>query len=656
MDTAQALLQSLHDGQVVGPDHHRFKLAGSAKPHPLGQLWQAEDLSATSSTQVTLFFIDPPLIKHKGLLDNLKKQLLAAKSISHRHIAHCYGYFVEKRSLLFFAVEALDGLTLDELITHKQTTKLTAKQLRGLLMQSAAASDAFAKAIRRPHGALAPDLLFINKSTGVKLLPIEPRSLLAETTFTLTPPFQFPAYQSPEAYHPNPLASTADTYAMAAIIYSCLNAKPAFALEDTEALRVRRELKAPNGITKDQWSILQSAFATTPEERPSSPSALVKALFSDTPEEESTTAPTISPENDEHEAPLPSSKSTSDAEPPRSSSFSTAWLKPVLIFTVGFALGCFLSLLWLQVQQQQMADGLNAWKTQAQELRTANEALNEQLNTLLEQQANIQANSQANVQAESREEAPLQDNFEVFRDALTSGGYGPDMLTLPAGQYRMGDLNRLGDDNEKPVQTIQIARPFALSRFEVSFAEYDRFADASGRKKPDDNGWGRGNQPVVNVSWNDAQAYVQWLREQTGQPYRLPSEAEWEYAARAGSDSAYWWGNELSDGRAVCDECGSQWDGKQPAPIGSLPANPWGLYDMNGNVDEWVADCYADNYEGYPANGAARQSPRCDYRSMRGGSWFDIGRVIRSASRYRHPPDTSRNTWGFRIALDIKES
>lgn len=648
MDTAQALLQSLHEGQVVGPEHHRFKLTGSAKPHPLGQFWQAEDLSAPSSTQVSLFFVDPPLVKHKRLLDNLKKQLLAAKSIKHRHIAHCYGYFVEKRSLLFFAVEALDGLTLEELIAQKQTAKLTAKQLRGLLMQSAAACDAFAKAIRRPHSALAPDLFFINKATGVKLLPIEPRSLLAETTFNLTPAFQYPAYQSPEAYHPNPLTATADTYAMGAMIYSCLNAKPAFALDDTEALRVRRELKAPSGISKAQWQILQSAFSTAPEERPASPSALVKALFADEQEEEKPTHAS----NDS----TPQGSATQPVESETTAALAgfraASWLRPVLVFTVGFALGFFASLLWLQMQQQQTLANLNAWKTQAQELRTANEALSAQLKILTEQQANTEQTPAA----EPRDAAPLQDNFEIFRDALSSGGFGPDMLTLPAGQFRMGDLNRLGDDNEKPILTISITRPFALSRYEVSFAEYDRFAEATGRKKPDDGGWGRGNQPVVNVSWHDAQAYARWLGEQTGQPYRLPSEAEWEYAARAGSDSAYWWGNELSTARAVCDECGSQWDGKQPAPVGTLPANPWGLHDMNGNVDEWVADCYGDTYQGHPTDGSARQAPGCEYRAMRGGSWFDIGRVIRSASRYRHPPDTSRNTWGFRIALDIKES
>ena len=126
------------------------------------------------------------------------------------------------------------------------------------------------------------------------------------------------------------------------------------------------------------------------------------------------------------------------------------------------------------------------------------------------------------------------------------------------------------------------------------------FARATGRDLPSDEGWGRGNRPVINVSWRDAQAYVQWLSRETDQPYRLPTEAEWEYAARAGTQSAFSWGNKPAVGFAVCDECGSDWDGSQTAPVGALQPNPWGLYDMAGNVSEWVEDCYAADYSGAP--------------------------------------------------------
>jgi formylglycine-generating enzyme required for sulfatase activity len=126
----------------------------------------------------------------------------------------------------------------------------------------------------------------------------------------------------------------------------------------------------------------------------------------------------------------------------------------------------------------------------------------------------------------------------------------------------------------------------------VTFEEYAKFATAVGRKLPEGEGWGTGNRPVINVSWKDAVAYAEWLSEQTGKRYRLPSEAEWEYAAGAGTETKYWWGNEVGINRANCDGCGSQWDNKQTAPVGSFDANPLGLYDTAGKVFEWVQDCW----------------------------------------------------------------
>jgi formylglycine-generating enzyme required for sulfatase activity len=217
----------------------------------------------------------------------------------------------------------------------------------------------------------------------------------------------------------------------------------------------------------------------------------------------------------------------------------------------------------------------------------------------------------------------------------------------------MGDLTSIGDDNERPVREVSIMQDFALSRYEVTFAEYDLFANATGRPLPNDEGWGRGTRPVINVSWLDAKAYTQWLSKVTGKTYRLPSEAEWEYSARAGSSTDFWWGNQMLPGMSVCDGCGSEWDAQQTAPVGQLQANPWGLYDMNGNVEEWVEDCYSDTYAIAPNDGRPLTQPNCHYRVLRGGSWFDIDRVTRSSSRYRHPADTLDSTRGFRVALEL---
>ena len=158
---------------------------------------------------------------------------------------------------------------------------------------------------------------------------------------------------------------------------------------------------------------------------------------------------------------------------------------------------------------------------------------------------------------------------------------------------------------------------------------------------------GRGDRPVINVSWNDAQGYVKWLSKQTKKDYRLLTEAEWEYVARAKSTTAYWWGDEVGRGNANCNGCGSEWGGKQTAPVGSFAANPFGLYDTAGNVWEWVEDCYHGTYDGAPKDGSAwKDSADCD-RVLRGGSW-DIRRrgVVRSAHRIRFGPSSGSTTSG----------
>ena len=168
------------------------------------------------------------------------------------------------------------------------------------------------------------------------------------------------------------------------------------------------------------------------------------------------------------------------------------------------------------------------------------------------------------------------------------------MVVIPAGRFRMGCVSGqdCGGDREFPVHEVTIPQAFAVSKYEVTFEDYDRFTYPN---RVDDEGWGRGRRPVINVSWSDAQEYVAWLSRQTGQTYRLLSEAEWEYVARAGSSSLYSWGNDIGSNRANCadlDEfgtCGDQWE--YTAPVGSFPANAFGVHDMHGNVTEWVEDC-----------------------------------------------------------------
>jgi len=232
----------------------------------------------------------------------------------------------------------------------------------------------------------------------------------------------------------------------------------------------------------------------------------------------------------------------------------------------------------------------------------------------------------------------------------------PEMVVVPAGQFVMGSsANEQGRfRNEGPQHTVTIPKPFAVAKFEVTFDEWDAcVADGDCAPVADDNGWGRGRRPVINVTWDDARRYAAWLSKMTGKPYRLLSEAEWEYAARAGSNTPYSWGDEIGKGNASCRACGSEWDAKQTAPVGSFAANQFGLHDMLGNVWEWVEDCFHGNFEGAPADGSARIDDDCPRRVIRGGSWHYAPEGLRSASRLRGTATFQFNDLGFRVARTI---
>ncbi|ROR34613.1 SUMF1/EgtB/PvdO family nonheme iron enzyme [Inmirania thermothiophila] len=235
-----------------------------------------------------------------------------------------------------------------------------------------------------------------------------------------------------------------------------------------------------------------------------------------------------------------------------------------------------------------------------------------------------------------------------FRDPLRNGGLGPEMVEIPGGRFVMGS----GEDepylNERPAHEVRLAA-FAVGRTEVTFEDYDRFAQATGRPLPDDEGWGRGRQPVINVSWEDAAAYAAWLSQETGHVYRLPSEAQWEYAARAGTGGIYWWGSFIGVGNANCFNCGNPFDGARPVAVGSFPANPFGLHDTAGNVAEWVQDCYHPSYEGAPADGRPWEEPGCAERVVRGGSFTSAAKNLRVTVRERFAPDVRAENIGFRL-------
>ena len=244
----------------------------------------------------------------------------------------------------------------------------------------------------------------------------------------------------------------------------------------------------------------------------------------------------------------------------------------------------------------------------------------------------------------------------------------PEMVELPGGSFRMGDIDGTGTAYERPVRTVQVA-PFAIGKYEVTFNEWLSCMEAKGcTKRPSHEGWGATGRPVINVSWNDAQQYVKWLSAHTGDRYRLPSEAEWEYAARAGTESRFSWG----DGAEwVCDQANifdadgraanPQWtwnaqcrDGYPfTAPVGQFKPNPWGLHDMFGNVWEWTQDCWNPDYTDAPLDARARTTGQCSKRVNRGGGWTNHPRTMRSATRDADNVGDSGNALGFRVVKEL---
>ncbi|MBV8103182.1 MAG: SUMF1/EgtB/PvdO family nonheme iron enzyme [Hyphomicrobiales bacterium] len=242
-------------------------------------------------------------------------------------------------------------------------------------------------------------------------------------------------------------------------------------------------------------------------------------------------------------------------------------------------------------------------------------------------------------------------------DSFKEGPDCPEMIVVPAGRFLMGSPEGQGNADEHPQHEVTIARPFALAKFALTFDEWDACAARGGcRSDVSDNGWGRGRRPAINVTWDDAQAYVKWLSSVTGKPYRLLSEAEHEYAARAGSETKYPWGDDIKlDGQAManCYGCGSQWDDKQTAPVGSFAANRFGLNDMVGNVSAWTEDCWNNSYKGAPTDGSPWTSDARSSRVVRGGSWIINPDSLRSANRNRASTVDRGSALGFRVARTL---
>ncbi|GAB6082831.1 formylglycine-generating enzyme family protein [Desulfuromonas carbonis] len=225
-----------------------------------------------------------------------------------------------------------------------------------------------------------------------------------------------------------------------------------------------------------------------------------------------------------------------------------------------------------------------------------------------------------------------------------------DFVFVKGGSFQMGSDQK---PDEQPVHDVKVDDLF-VGMYEVTFTQFDQYCKMIPREcePPDDQNWGRGSRPVINVSWQDANAYADWLSKQTGHRFRLPTEAEWEYFARAGTSTPYWSGATLSSGLANCANCGSKWDNKSTAPVGSFRPNPWNIYDTMGNVIEWVTDSYKTNYTNAPTDGAAVIINTESRKVQRGGAWNYQANDLRSTARDYRKANSHTLDAGFRLVLE----
>ena len=279
-----------------------------------------------------------------------------------------------------------------------------------------------------------------------------------------------------------------------------------------------------------------------------------------------------------------------------------------------------------------VAAGLSAWRYQAR--------LQEDIYWFIHTRSNV-------LTAEKERALKPKDSFKECTDC-------PEMVVVAAGSFMMGSPPSQDDTVEHPQHKVTISKLFAVSKFELTFAQWDVCA-AQGSCDPhiSDSGFGRGQYPAINVNWEDAQTYVAWLSRVTRKTYRLLSEAEYEYTTRAATQTAYPWGDDIGFGNANCHNCGDRVTEEQTAEVGSFSPNLFELYDMVGNVNEWVEDCWHGTYEGAPTDGSAWATDKCSARVIRGGSWDSLPDVLRSAYRFWETTDIRSSSTGFRVARTL---
>ncbi|KAB8045069.1 bifunctional serine/threonine-protein kinase/formylglycine-generating enzyme family protein [Janthinobacterium aquaticum] len=711
-------------GQEIGPQNRRYRLERLIGTGGMGQVWQATDLATHaelgSSEMVALKILPPQLTQSPTHARLLIEEATQARKLAHEHIVRVYEWAQDPATASYFIImECLDGEDLEHYLAREG--RLTLPAVQQLLAPVAEALSYAWEKHKLVHRDIKPGNVFLTAGGEVKLLDygIASRVRNAGSSIGLeTPNAGTDGYRAPEAgaYQRQP-SPRLDVYAVSVMIYQMLEGRMPF----DEVRQAGHLPSAPQALNATQWQVLQNGFSMTPELRAQSVQALLESLeraAGPTAEEllEQARQERAREAQRQQQAALEAQQAREAARKleeeqaqRRQAEAHAAALEKQRLDKVRRE---------QEAQRQREADEARKLRKEALrgQLRARREA--DAASALLAhqelQRKAVQAKAEAAYRAEqerarreaaekaqaSRAASPVEPSPEASPEAsaapvtapasipaadgllrddfLDGSGQGPELVLIPSGRFQMGSNEeehkaamRAGAqkswlEREMPQHWVGIAQPFALARHPVSVGEWRVFVRATGWNGGLETNWEKPGfvqtdlHPVVGVSWNDAQLYLAWLGEKTGQRYRLPSEAEWEYACRAGSRTAFHTGETISTEQANYDGLYIYNGGERGQYRGGTTAqgvfapNAWGLYDMHGNVWEWVQDSVHDNYQGAPVDGSAwEDGADSSRRILRGGSWLYHPRYLRSALRNGYSAVLSNDIVGFRVAREV---
>jgi len=685
----------LMQGQHVGPANRRYRLERLIAHGGMGQVWQATDLATHAelghSAQVALKILSPEVTENASRAKLLVQEATRARRLAHEHIVRVYDWAQDPATASYFIImECLEGEDLDALLARDAPLPLA--RALALLRPVAEALDYAWNRHRLVHRDIKPANVFVTARDEVKLLDfgIAARARQGVLSALEAPAISgTPGYRAPEAAQPalTP-ARTLDVYSVAAMIVQMASGvtPPADGAP----------LEKPAALPDAQWQVLRTGLAQDPAARPDSVSALLAGL------EAADAAP---PESADAAAPQPAAPAPApeaqEPEAPRAPRPLSERARAEAAAAVAAQAAAERARREQQRRERQEAEEARVARRdalreqlrarQAEEVakaRQAQDALQRQALQAKAAAAYLAEQEKARARAAEAKEAPAPDAAALappallMRDRFLDGStQGPELVVLRAGRFQMGSpeherkiamaagaqKNWLA--RETPQHWVGIARPFAMGRYPVTVGEWRAFVEASGWQPDGEVNWAAPGfaqsemHPVVGVSWLDAQRYLAWLSEATGQRYRLPSEAEWEYACRAGTRTAFSFGDSIATGLANYDgnftyNGGARGEYRRgTTAVTQFAPNPWGLHDMHGNVWEWVQDVMHDSYDGAPLDGSAWEDGGDRARRiLRGGSWLYNPRYLRSALRNGFSAVMSNDIVGFRVVRELPAS